>query len=71
MLIGLSALVYALAPFFVPGLKEMNKVSWPNREMTNNYLARVFGFLLLLAAVFIVYDLVLQPIFDVLYRLGA
>lgn len=71
MLIGLGALVYALAPFFLPGLKEMNKVSWPNREMTNNYLARVFGFLLFLAAVFIVYDFVLQPIFDALYQLGA
>jgi preprotein translocase SecE subunit len=71
MLIGLSALVYALAPFFLPGLKEMNKVSWPNRVMTNNYLARVFGFLVFLAAVFIVFDFVLQPIFDVLYQLGA
>ncbi len=71
MLIGLSALVYALAPFFLPGLKEMNKVSWPNRVMTNNYLARVFGFLVFLAAVFIVFDFVLQPIFDMLYQLGA
>ncbi len=51
---------------FLTGLKEMNKVSWPNREMTNNYLARVFGFLLFLAAVFIVFDFVLQPIFDAL-----
>lgn len=71
MLIGLSALVYALMPFFLPGLKEMNKVSWPNRIMTNNYLARVFGFLLFLAFVFILFDFVLQPIFNFLYQLGA
>lgn len=71
MLIGLSALVYALMPFFLPGLKEMNKVSWPNRVMTNNYLARVFGFLLFLAFVFILFDFVLQPIFNFLYQLGA
>lgn len=71
MLIGLSALVYALMPFFLPGLKEMNKVSWPNRVMTNNYLARVFGFLLFLAIVFILFDFVLQPIFNFLYQLGA
>lgn len=71
MAIGAAALIYAVAPFFIPGLKEMNKVSWPTRIMLNNYLSRVFGFLLLLAVMFILYDLVFVPLFNFLYQLGA
>jgi preprotein translocase SecE subunit len=71
MLIGGGALIYSVAPFFLPGLKEMNKVSWPTRSETNNYLGRVFGFMLFLAVTFILYDLVFQPIFNILYELGA
>lgn len=71
MAIGAAALIYAIAPFFIPGLKEMNKVSWPNRNMLNNHLARVFGFLLIVAVMFILYDLVFVPLFNFLYQLGA
>lgn len=71
MMIGAGALIYSVAPFFLPGLKEMNKVSWPSRPETNNYLARVFGFMLFLAVTFILYDFVFQPIFNILYELGA
>jgi preprotein translocase subunit SecE len=71
MAIGAAALIYAIAPFFIPGLKEMNKVSWPNRAMLNNHLARVFGFLLIVAVMFIIYDLVFVPLFNFLYQLGA
>ncbi len=71
MAIGAAALIYAVAPFFIPGLKEMNKVSWPSRSMLNNHLARVFGFLLILAFMFILYDLVFVPLFNFLYQLGA
>jgi preprotein translocase SecE subunit len=71
MAIGAAALIYAIAPFFIPGLKEMNKVSWPTRSMLNNYLARVFGFLLIVAVMFILYDLVFVPLFNFLYQLGA
>jgi preprotein translocase SecE subunit len=71
MAIGAAALIYAIAPFFIPGLKEMNKVSWPNRKMLNNHLARVFGFLLIVAVMFILYDLVFVPLFNFLYQLGA
>jgi preprotein translocase subunit SecE len=71
MLIGASALIYAIAPFFIPGLKEMNKVSWPTRSILNNHLARVFGFLIIVAVMFILYDLVFVPLFNFLYQLGA
>jgi preprotein translocase SecE subunit len=71
MAIGAAALIYAIAPFFIPGLKEMNKVSWPNRAMLNSHLARVFGFLLIVAVMFIIYDLVFVPLFNFLYQLGA
>jgi preprotein translocase subunit SecE len=71
MAIGAAALIYAVAPFFVPGLKEMNKVSWPTRAILNNHLARVFGFLILVAIMFILYDLVFVPLFNFLYQVGA
>ncbi len=71
MLIGAVALIIAMAPFFVPGLKEMRKVSWPTRKVLQNHTARVFGFMIVLAIMFILYDLVFQPIFEYLYGLGA
>ncbi|GEM_PF-445871 len=71
MVIGAVALVIALAPFFVPGLKEMRRVSWPDRKTLKNHTARVFGFMIILALFFVLYDLVFAPIFDYLYGLGA
>lgn len=70
-LVGLAALLYALAPFFIPSFKEMNRVSWPNRETMYNHTARVIGFLIFLAVTFILFDLVFQPIFAFLYDLGV
>lgn len=71
MLVGTAALLFALAPFFIPGFKELKKVSWPNKDTIYNHTARVFGFLIFLAVTFIVYDFIFRPIFNFLYELGA
>ncbi len=71
MAIGAVALVVALMPFFVPGFKELNRVTWPNKSIMQNHTARVFGFMIILAFMFVLYDFVFQPIFDYLYGLGA
>ncbi len=71
MLIGAVALVVALLPFFVPGFKEMNRVTWPNRTTMKDHTSRVFGFMIFLSLMFVLYDFVFQPIFDYLYGLGA
>ncbi len=71
MLIGLTAILVSLAPFFVPGLKEMRRVTWPNRSLMSNQTARVFGFIILLSLMFILYDFIYQPIFEFLYDIGA
>lgn len=70
-LIGAAALFYALMPFFVPSFKEMNRVSWPDRDTMYNHTARVFGFLIFLAVTFILYDFIFRPIFSFLYDLGV
>ncbi|MGM0435649.1 MAG: preprotein translocase subunit SecE [Bacillota bacterium] len=71
MLVGAIALLMAVGPFFIPGLKEMNRVTWPNKPTFYNNFARVLGFIVVLGAMFILYDAVFRPIFDFLYGLGA
>jgi preprotein translocase subunit SecE len=71
MLVGAVALIMAVGPFFIPGLKEMNRVTWPNKPTIYNNFARVMGFIVVLGAMFILYDAVFRPIFDFLYGLGA
>jgi len=71
MLVGAIALLMAVGPFFIPGLKEMNRVTWPNKPTIYNNFARVMGFIVVLGAMFILYDAVFRPIFDFLYGLGA
>ncbi len=71
IIIGAAALIVALAPFFIPGLSEMRRVSWPNKKTMGNHTARVFGFVIILGIMFVLYDLIFRPLFDFLYGLGA
>ncbi len=71
MAIGAAAILVALAPFFVPGLKEMRRVSWPDKSTMYNHTARVFGFVIFLGLMFVLYDQIFRPIFNILYDLGA
>ncbi len=71
IIIGSVALLVALAPFFMPGLSEMKRVSWPTKNTMTNHTARVFGFVIFLGLMFVLYDFVFRPIFDFLYGLGA
>jgi len=71
MVVGAVALLFALAPFFIPGFKELKRVTWPNKETIYNHTGRVFGFLIFLALTFVIYDAVFRPLFGFLYELGA
>ncbi len=71
MLVGAVALIMAVGPFFIPGLKEMNRVTWPNKPTIYNNFSRVLGFIVVLGAMFILYDAVFSPVFNFLYGLGA
>ena len=70
MVVGAGAIALAFSPFFVPGIKEMKRVSWPTRKTFLNHTARVFGFMVFLGLMFVLYDAVLAPIFNWLYELG-
>ncbi|MFP4286496.1 MAG: preprotein translocase subunit SecE [Candidatus Izemoplasmataceae bacterium] len=70
MLVGFGAIVLAFSPFLIPGLKEMKRVSWPSRNTLLNHTARVFGFMIFVGLMFVLYDSVLNPIFLWLYELG-
>ncbi|TVP95075.1 MAG: preprotein translocase subunit SecE [Acholeplasmatales bacterium] len=63
MVIGAGAIIMAFAPFFIPGLKEMNRVSWPNRRTMVNHTSRVLGFMAFVGVMFVLYDIVLRPFF--------
>ena len=64
MIIGIGAIYLAFAPFLLPGLKEMGRVSWPDSKTLGNHAARVFGFMIFLGLMFVLYDMVFRPIFD-------
>ena len=63
LLMGILALVVALWPFFKPSLKEMKRVTWPNGTTIKNHSLRVFGFILFLMIMFVLFDIALRPLF--------
>ncbi|MFH5881655.1 MAG: preprotein translocase subunit SecE [Candidatus Izemoplasmataceae bacterium] len=70
MVVGTGAIALAFSPFFIPGLKEMKRVTWPTRSLFLNHTARVLGFITFLGFMFVLYDSVLAPIFSWLYEIG-
>ena len=66
MIVGAGALLMAFAPFIIPGLKEMRRVSWPTRKTMINHSMRVFGFIIFLGIMFILYDGALRPLFTLI-----
>lgn len=71
VLVGSVSFLMAIWPFFVPSFAEMKKVSWPNQKTIANHSARVFGFIIVLALFFVLIDLGLIPLFDLIRELGA
>ncbi len=70
MLVGAFALLYSLAPFFIPGFRELRRVSWPTRNVMSNHTARVFGFIIFLGLMFVLYDFIFRPVFEFLHEVG-
>lgn len=64
LVMGVGALGLGLYPYFKPSFKEMKRVTWPNATVIKNHSGRVFGFILFLMAVFIVYNAGLTPFFE-------
>lgn len=67
ILVGALVIVYLAIPFVKPSLSEMKKVNWPSGKKLAESAGRVFSFLLFLMLVFVVYDLVLNPLFTLIY----
>jgi len=67
ILVGTLVIVYLAIPFVKPSLSEMKKVNWPSGKKLAESAGRVFSFLLFLMLVFVVYDLVLNPLFTLIY----
>lgn len=63
VIVGTVSFFVAIWPFFTPSFAEMKKVTWPNGTIIRNHSARVFGFILFLAMMFVVFDLALKPLF--------
>lgn len=71
IVIGTVSLFMAIWPFFVPSFAEMKKVTWPNRKTILNHSARVFGFIIILSAFFLLIDYPLRAFFKWIAELGA
>ena len=70
IVIGASAFVMAVYPFFVPSYAEMKKVSWPTKNVIVNHSLRVFGFIFFIAFFFVLIDFGLSPLFGWINELG-
>ena len=70
IIIGATAFVMAVYPFFVPSYAEMKKVSWPTKNVIMNHSLRVFGFIFLIAFFFVLIDFGLSPLFGWINELG-
>jgi len=64
LVMGVGALALGLYPYFKPSVKEMKRVTWPNGSIIKNHSLRVFGFILFLMAVFVLYNAGLTPFFE-------
>lgn len=64
ILVGALVIVYLAIPFFKPSFSELKKVSWPTAKELSKNAIRVFGFLLFLMFVFILYGFALDPLFQ-------
>jgi preprotein translocase SecE subunit len=71
LLMGIGALIMGLYPYFKPSIKEMKRVTWPSASIIKNHSLRVFGFILFLVSVFILYQIVLYPLFDLFDKWGS
>lgn len=71
VVVGTVSFFVAIWPFFTPSFSEMKKVTWPNSSIIRNHSARVFGFILFLAGMFVVYDAVLAPLFKWINGFGG
>ncbi|MFO7969893.1 MAG: preprotein translocase subunit SecE [Bacillota bacterium] len=67
VLVGVLVIIYLAIPFVKPSLAEMKKVNWPTGKKLAQSSARVFIFLVFLMVIFTIYELILNPIFDLIY----
>ena len=70
IIIGATAFLLSVWPFFVPSFSEMKKVSWPTKNVIVNHSLRVFGFIFLVAFFFVLIDFGLRPLFGWINQLG-
>ncbi len=70
IVIGATAFLLAIWPFFVPSFAEMKKVSWPTKNIIVNHSMRVFGFIFFIAFFFVLIDFGLSPLFEWINELG-
>lgn len=63
IVVGVIAFGMAVWPFLRPSLLEMKRVSWPNSKTLQNHSARVYGFILFLVVMFLVYEFFLGNLF--------
>jgi len=71
VVVGVVSFFVAIWPFFVPSFAEMKKVTWPSGTTLKNHSARVYGFILFLAMMFVIFDLALKPLFFWLNSYGG
>lgn len=68
ILVGALVIVFLIWPLLRPSIAEMKKVTWPTAKILGVNSIRVFGFLLFLMAIFILYGLALDPLFKLIVK---
>ena len=67
IIFGALGLGYAIWPFFKPAMPELKKVTWLTMPKFIGNCVRVFVFLIIFIALFLMYDYLMIEIFDLIF----
>ncbi len=68
VVIGTIGLIYGLYPFFKPAWPELKKVTWPTWMHFLGDTVRTFIFIITLALLFILFDVLITEILQYIYK---
>lgn len=70
IILGAAAIILSIYPYYKPSIKEMKRITWPNKkEMLSNTLI-VIAFIVIVAFLFLGYDAILNQVVKLFKYLG-
>lgn len=71
IIFGVTAILTAIYPYYIPSIKEMKRVSWPNKKTMFTNSITVLMFVLILSLLFLGYDAILNQVVKFFNWIGS